>query len=322
MNVKARTLPNGPLEAEAPRVVVLGDIAVDMVMGPLSEWPRIGTETLMPRSDMRAGGSAGNTVLALQGLNAPVRLLSAVGHDALGLWLRSQFAGIDADIVMCNAPTSVSVGILHSCGERNFFTVAGHLAEQDWGPLAGKLLPARPGAIALLTGAFLLPRLRAHYPHIIGHLHALGYQVAIDTGWPPQGWTDGVITEVRQWLALADHILLNELEITSLTGIADIEIAMIALASTLKADATLVAKVGRKGAVALRGGARADAAPPPAETIFDTIGAGDAFNAGYLHSISRGESLVEALRTGCETATRIIAQFPRQPAQQHQSEGA
>ena len=40
------------------RLIVIGDVGVDLVQGPISAWPRIGPETLVERSELRAGGSA------------------------------------------------------------------------------------------------------------------------------------------------------------------------------------------------------------------------------------------------------------------------
>ena len=292
-----------------PRISILGDIGIDLVMGPLDGWPETGTETLMPRSEMRAGGSAGNAALALRALGAPVRLLSAVGHDALGAWLAGQFDGLETELTVLAAPTSLSVGMIHGAGDRNFFTTHGHL---DLQPPAAAPRAARPGDILLLTGVFLLPRLRALYCQLMQQWRDLGYQIAIDTGWPPEGFTAEVVAEVRSWLPLADHILLNDLEIRRLAQTDGLESAMTALSALLRPGATLVAKTGRDGARAWRDGAHAAATPPASDDIFDTIGAGDAFNAGYLQAVSQGADLGTTLTAGSATATRIIAQFPRQ----------
>ena len=296
-----------PPRAPRPLITVIGDIGIDLVMGPLDAWPEIGTETLMPRSEMRAGGSAGNVALALKSLGTPVRLISAIGNDPLGQWLAGQLDGIDAELSVIDATTSISVGVLHENGERNFFTTRGHLERQTWTPPP----PVKPGDIALLTGAFLLPLLRSNYQPIMQQLRGLGYAIAIDTGWPSEGFTSGVIAEVRTWLALADHVLLNELEITRLAGNDDLSTAMATLSALMPVNATLVAKIGKDGAIAWRGKEKAVARPLFLEAVFDTIGAGDAFNAGYLSAVAQGMDLTVALSAGCETATRIIAQFPR-----------
>jgi sugar/nucleoside kinase (ribokinase family) len=304
--------PLSPLPA--PSLTILGDVGIDIVMGPLDGWPEIGTESMMPRSEMRAGGSAGNAALAAASLGASVRLISAVGSDPLGLWLKGQFDGIAASWHVLESATSLSVGMIHQNGERNFFTTHGHLEMQAWDRLAPALSPPPtphvPGII-LLTGAFLLPNLRRDYPILLRHLRDLGYQIALDTGWPPEGFTPAVINEVKVWLPLVDHVLLNELEITRVAADDNLNTAMATLSALLRPNASLIAKVGREGAIGWRDTEKASARPPETGIIFDTIGAGDAFNAGYLHAITQGSDLSVALTSGCATATHIIANFPR-----------
>jgi sugar/nucleoside kinase (ribokinase family) len=60
----------------------------------------------------------------------------------------------------------------------------------------------------------------------------------------------------------------------------------------------------------VQGGRRIECAAPPVAT-FDTIGAGDSFNAGYLLARIAGAGLAEALAAGCNGASNIIARFPR-----------
>jgi sugar/nucleoside kinase (ribokinase family) len=79
----------------------------------------------------------------------------------------------------------------------------------------------------------------------------------------------------------------------------------------LKPGATLVVKTGSRGAIGVQGGRRFDCAAPVATAIFDTIGAGDSFNAGYLLARLNGCDLADSLAAGCNTASTIIARFPR-----------
>ncbi len=293
-------------------VVIIGDIGVDLIMGPLETWPANGTEMVLQKSEMRPGGSAGNAAIALAALNADVSLFASIGSDAIGAWLQTQFADVNAHLERCEGATSISVGILHPNAERTFLTSDGHLARQSWTSVAGQITAARDNAsTVLLTAPFLLPQLRRDYAGIIIGLRGLGYRIAIDTGWPPEGFTPSVIAEVKSWLSLVDHVLLNELEITSLAGTTDLATAMAILGGGLRPDATLVAKVGAKGAIAVCGYHRAQYTPAANPEIFDTVGAGDAFNAGYLFARACGTGLDGAIVLGCETATQTIAHFPR-----------
>ncbi len=293
------------------RLVIIGDIGVDLVLGSLAEWPRVGTETIMEHSELRAGGSAGNAAFAVSYLGGVSTLLSAVGNDDLGRWLTGQFQGLGASLEICDAATTLTVGLIHSCGERTFFTTRGHLEKLSYDLVRPRLAPAaRPGAIALLSGVFLTPALRASYPRLIRELVALGYQVALDTNWPPHDWSAPLRAEVAGWIGACEHVLLNELEVASLADSPDMEVALARLIPLLRPGATLVVKAGPRGAFAVQDGRRVACAAPKAQ-IFDTIGAGDSFNAGYLLARLEGAGLSGALTAGCSAASTIIARFPR-----------
>lgn len=299
------------MTTDGQRLTIIGDIGVDLVLGPISGWPQPGTETLMERSELRAGGSAGNAALAVSYLGGHSRLLSVVGSDDLGNWLRDQLHGLGASLEVCDAPTTLSVGLIHSWGERTFFTTRGHLEKLSYEHIRNRLLPAPDsGAIALLSGVFLTPRLRGHYLQLIEDLNSLGYQVALDTNWPPQNWSSALRAEVGAWLSKCQHVLLNELEVASLGDSSDLNVALERLIPLLSPGATLVVKVGAKGAVGIQGSRRVEC-PAPVVAIFDTIGAGDSFNAGYLLARIAGANLTDALTAGCNSASNIIAHFPR-----------
>ena len=299
------------MTTDGQRLTIIGDIGVDLVLGPISGWPQPGTETLMERSELRAGGSAGNAALAVSYLGGHSRLLSVVGSDDLGNWLRDQLHGLGASLEVCDAPTTLSVGLIHSWGERTFFTTRGHLEKLSYEHIRNRLLPAPDrGAIALLSGVFLTPQLRRHYLQLIEDLNSLGYQVALDTNWPPQNWSSALRAEVGTWISRCQHVLLNELEVASLGDSSDLNVALERLIPLLSPGATLVVKVGAKGAIGIQGSRRVEC-PAPAVAIFDTIGAGDSFNAGYLLARIAGANLTDALTAGCNSASNIIAHFPR-----------
>jgi sugar/nucleoside kinase (ribokinase family) len=299
------------MKRQLPLLTIIGDVGIDLVMGPIDSWPAIGTESLMNRSELRAGGSGGNTALAASYLGAESRLVSAIGNDALGTWLREQFSSLNASLSACSATTSVTVGFIHSCGERTFFTTRGHLEAFAYEHVRPLLHPTpNAGSIAMLCGAFLTPALRKSYPRLIGELVDLGYEVALDTGWPPDGWTDASRAEVAGWLRQCDHALLNELEVVSLADQPDLDAATARVASMLKPGATLVVKTGERGALGVQQGKRLEFGAEKL-SVFDTIGAGDSFNAGYLLSRLSGGDLAASLAAGCQAAGSIISRFPR-----------
>lgn len=295
-----------------PHLLIIGNVNVDIVIGPVADWPVIGTETVTERGEFRVGGSAGNAALTMQGLKKRCLLVAGIGSDPLGAWLAGTFDTGQSRLHTEPGPTTFSVGITHAGGERTFLTSPGHLAALDPAALV-PLLPhnAAAGSIALVCGVFLSPRLVSGLDTLLDALHQRGYQVALDTGWPDAtGWTEELKATVRGWLPRTDQLLLNEVELKGLAGRERIDDAIADLLPHLPRDATLVAKLGPAGVTVRRAGQRLDL-PAPAVEVIDTVGAGDTFNAAYLATLLDGEPLEDALRAGVETAAAAISTFPR-----------
>ena len=307
--------PHGPaahvVGPRGPKVHVIGNVNVDLIMGPMGDWPEPGTENIMAESALRVGGSAGNAALAFQALGVPYRLACNVGDDVFGQWLRKAFGAAGRGWPVSPVPTTVSVGINHANGERTFLTSQGHLEVTSLGDVVGRL-PRRAGRgdVALLLGGFLSPRLLESYEALIDLLVARGFEIALDTGWPSAGWSETTIRRMAVWLTACDHLLLNEIESCAFSRQPDVETAARWLLRKAKPGAAIVIKQGPRGATAWRGLERFHAGAP-AVTVIDTVGAGDAFNAGYLASWLTGRDLAAAVAEGVAVASAAVSTSPR-----------
>lgn len=294
-----------------PKVFVIGNVNVDLILGPHDQWPHLGTEVLVDTMDLRVGGSAGNSLLALRGIGADAHVIANVGWDSFGAWLRQELHGIQGTWLTSTAPTSVTVALSHVTGERTFFTFLGHLSELSWPDIERAVSTVSANDVILLSGVFLTPALRRDYPKLLRALKSRGARLAIDPGWPPEGWTDAVRDELRGWLAWCDDVLLNDQELCAFIGRTDVHDAAHEALSSLPSTATLVVKRGADGASAWseRGAVHVDA---PAVAVIDTVGAGDTFNAAYLWALVCGASTERALAEGTRVASHAISTTPRQ----------
>jgi sugar/nucleoside kinase (ribokinase family) len=292
-----------------PTIYVTGNVNVDLIMGRIAEWPRFGTEIVLPHSETRIGGAAGNTALALQELGAKHRLIASIGDDIFGRWLQSGFSA--ADWAVAKTETTVSVGIVNPSGERTFLTSQGHLSVHTVGDVLALLPPhAAPGDILLLEGCFLSPPLLGDYERLVETARSRGFSLGLDTGWPPQGWEPELRRRTLGWLESLDHLIINEFEVIGLSGEDSQEAAVASLRKTLPPGATLVVKRGPIGASGYRGALAVDV-PAPKVDVIDTIGAGDVFDAGYLAATVAGADLEGALRAGVAVASTAISTAPR-----------
>ena len=293
------------------KLLIVGSVNVDMILGVLDALPRRGTEVMMERGETRIGGNAANTALALRALGGSFQLVANIGSDLFGDWVASTFPEDSPRWPRAAHATTLTVGLTHSDGERTFLTSPGHLIDLTLADLLGQL-PDRAGRgdVALLCSPFLSPAVMADFDLLIGELRRRGYGVALDTGWPPDGWSPALRSRVANWLRSVDHGLINEIEALEVTGCDDGERALSALCDLAAPGATMVIKRGPQGAIAGRDGAVAAVAAPQVDVI-DTIGAGDIFNAGYLLSAMRGGDLAASLRRGVEAASCAISTLPR-----------
>ncbi|MBW3097557.1 carbohydrate kinase family protein [Pseudohoeflea coraliihabitans] len=296
-----------------PALLVTGNVNVDLVLGEIDGWPQIGTEIEVDRAETRAGGSAGNTALALCGLGVPHRLISSVGTDSYGDWLKAAFDDAMCDWIKDPGATTVTVGIVHKGGDRAFFTTPGHLQTMRAGDVIARL-PAAPHArsMALISGGFLMPDIIEGSDRLIGAMKQRGWRVAIDPGWPPAGWTETMRAKMLGWLGQCDMALINEdelhglLQATPTTGG-----GLDALVARLPAGPLHVIKQGAEGASVWREGRRVASARSPEVSVIDTVGAGDTFNAALLARLTENDDLAVALEAGVQTAARAITSYPR-----------
>lgn len=295
---------SGAPSPDAGRVVVVGNVGVDVLMAPVPAWPEPGTERLVDRFELRMGGSGGNVAAALAALGTPAELVASVGRDALGGWLEARLAEADVRPEPVNASTALTVGLSHPDGERTFLSHLGHLERFPFARLDAALGAARPGDVLLLCGTFLLPELRPRAADVARRARGAGLRVALDTGWPTEGWTDAVREEVLSLLPHVDLFVPNRDEATALADGGDPCAAAEAFPC-----ATMV-KLGAEGA-ALHDHHGWHRAVAPRVRVVDTVGAGDTFLAALAAGAARGRSWADALPVATAAASLAVGSQPR-----------
>jgi sugar/nucleoside kinase (ribokinase family) len=291
-------------------VLCAGEINVDLVLQGYTEFPTPGKEVLVRDCQLVLGSATAIMAMGLARLGTPVAFVGRVGDDVWGRYCLEDMArrGIDLSrVIRGGGPrTGITVSITHP-GDRALVTYLGAIAA-----LTGADVPdaAMAGLDHLHASSFYFQEgLRPDLPDLFARARRAGLTTSLDTGFDPGGRWDGGL---RETLAHTDLFFPNEVELQALTGCSDPVDGLRALAN---GRTRVVAKLGAGGAMALDGGGTVHVPAYPVETV-DTTGAGDSFNAGFLHRWLQGAPLLDCLRLGAACgalSTRALGGTGAQP---------
>jgi sugar/nucleoside kinase (ribokinase family) len=274
------------------RVLCAGEINVDLVLQGYTEFPVPGKEVLVQDSQLVLGSATAIIAMGLARLGTPVAFVGRVGDDVWGRYCLQDMAarGIDLSRVIRGGglKTGITVSITNPT-DRALVTYLGAISA-----LTGNDVPdaAMAGLDHLHASSFFFQEgLRPDFPDLFARARRAGLTTSLDTGFDASERWDGGL---RETLGETDLFFPNEVELAAITGSADPAEGLRRLEN---GTTRVVAKLGKDGAMTLDGGRVVHVPAYPVETV-DTTGAGDSFNAGFLHRWLAGAPLVDCLRLG------------------------
>lgn len=274
-------------------ITIAGELNLDLILYGLPEQLAPERELIADRMMLTLGSSSAIVAHNLASLGSRVGFQSRIGEDHLGQMSleRLKKSGVDVSKVRCSNGTTTSglTVILHHQAWRNILTYMGTIAELRWDDLdLDYLADARHFH---LSSYFMQRALRPRVPELFLFLKSKGLTISLDTNDDPEDRWDG---EFHELLGMVDVFLPNQREACKAAGTDNLEEAVEKLSKLVP---LLVVKVGPKGSWARRGSERFTS-PPVSVTPVDTVGAGDSFDAGFLHEYVRGSHIVTCLDSG------------------------
>jgi ribokinase len=291
--------PPGRIRGE---ILVVGDVMVDVVVvphGPLQH----GSDT--PASTrVLGGGSAANTACWLGHLGQPVRLVVAVGDDSAG---RAAVADVEVHGAAVeawtdpHAATGTCVALVDPDGERTMLPDRGANDALPPGHVAAAITTRPPAWLHLSGYALLGEGSRPAGLAALGAARSTGIPCSVDAASAaplrevgPEAFLD--------WIAGAALVFANDDELDALGG----------EAAVLRAVGAVVAKHGSRGATWTDGRDRHEHRSVAA-TVVDSVGAGDAFDAGYLAGVLHEADPLGCLRSASDAAAQAVSRTGARP---------
>jgi fructokinase len=283
-------------------VLVVGDVNVDLVI-PLRE--SLGDKTI-PRTEtpeLHGGGTGGNAAVALTRLGVPVGFVGTVGDDGYGRWSANNLISESVETRYLQFDnqtfTPIVIAVIRPDGERSLFVwpesggahtklspdaiTTDMFQSVDWLHTTGLCLREEPVRTALIK-AMRLAREE-------GLMVSLDLNLRLET-W---GWDESVREIFEQAISFADVVLGSGVdEILPYTDLNSIPEAAKMLSAGKR---TVVARLGPEGALVV-GPGEVFNSPAFKVKVVDTLGAGDAFNGGFICASLEGHNLQECIRWG------------------------
>jgi sugar/nucleoside kinase (ribokinase family) len=287
--------------------VVFGNVTIDTLCYPVDDVPRHQSISF-ERAIVAPGGCGSNAAIGLCALGVPTALVGRIGTgDAASLveayWERVR---LDTRFVrrVPGSQTAISVGLIDSDAHPRFIHTPGANATLTADDLDVPALAAE-GARFLHVGGFLV------MPGVSGErlaerlveARASGMLISLDVAVSRNRSKPG---DVWPCLPHVDFFLCNAHEACFLTGEDDPRDAVRMLCT--RGARAVVLKLGAEGCRIESPDLSAHVPGLLAEVV-DTTGAGDAFAAGFVAAMLRGDDLETACHAGNAAGARMVSVF-------------
>jgi sugar/nucleoside kinase (ribokinase family) len=273
-----------------PEVVVVGELNLDLILYGLPKELVLDRESLATGLAFTLGSSSAIFAHNLATLGTRVGFISKAGGDTLGKMALEKLAASGVDITHVKqgdgpTPTGLTVVLPYPL-HRYILTYPGTMFEMQYSDIdMGYVRSARH---LHLSSFFLHRALRPRILELFRQAKGAGLTTSLDTNDDPENKWGEDLLEV---LKFVDIFLPNDREAKKIMRTDDLSKALNELAALSK---VVVVKRGGGSAICRTGDEQWSLAPPQVKVV-DDIGAGDTFDAGFVHLYLRGAKLEDCL---------------------------
>jgi len=271
-------------------VCVIGELNLDLILYGLPKDLVFDREHLASGLAFTLGSSSAIFAHNLSALGTKVGFISRIGNDPLGKMAveRLSAAGVDVSrIKQGTGKTSTGLTVaLPYTQHRYILTYPGTMFEMQYSDIdmeyVGKARHLH------LSSYFLHRALRPRILNLFREAKAAGLTTSLDTNDDPENQWGKDLLEVLKYV---DVFFPNDREAKKIARTEDLSQALNQLAGLAK---IVVVKRG-PGSAICRSGDQQWSLVPPTVKVVDDVGAGDTFDAGFIHLYLRGAKLEDCL---------------------------
>lgn len=284
------------------RILVIGELNVDLILGGYSDFPTPGKEVLIEDYFLTLGSASAICAMGLARLGDQVSFVGKVGCDEWGEFSIQALAGRGIDVSRVMRVPGLKTGVtvsVSSASDRALITYLGSIVALRGEDIGQEVFDGF-GHLHI-SSYYLQENLRPACHELFARARKRGLTTSLDPGFDPsEKWEPDILETLKE----VDVFFPNEVELRALSRSDDTAGGLRALANGVT---QIVAKLGPAGAMTVETDLRSVGSdrpevwlhvPAPVITPVDTTGAGDSFNAGFLHAWLTRKPLEMCLRYG------------------------
>lgn len=273
-------------------VVVVGELNVDMILQDIPSFPEMGKEKLAGNMALTMGGASAILASNVARLEAKVGFIGQLGRDSFAEIVLSTLKNNNVDCTGIILNSNVQTGVTVSLTFPQNYAMVTYMGAMETFSLKGVDFDyLQRGKHLHFSSFYLQPAMRSGCLELFRRAKEMGMTTSLDPGWDPQEeWREDLLDVLRN----VDIFLPNEDEALNISGSSTLEQALDRLSQYSK---VVVIKRGAQGTICRTGDETIRTKTYQVEPV-DTTGAGDSFNAGFLHEWLQGSDIRQCLQTG------------------------
>jgi sugar/nucleoside kinase (ribokinase family) len=281
-----------------PEVVVIGELNVDIILNHIEGFPEMSKEILAQGMNLTLGSSSAIFASNLSTLGSSVSFIGKIGKDNFASLILDSLNSKNVDtshIIQSETLNTGATIVLNYDQDRAMVTYPGAMEDLRIDDIDFKFIST--ARHLHFSSIFLQPGIRNSLPALFSRAKSLGLTTSLDPQWDPEEKWDISLAEL---LPVLDVFLPNMAEFLLLTGSKSLEEGIRKI-KEIAPKLTLIVKNGSDGAFGLKNGTLIHQPAFLNTEVVDCIGAGDSFNAGFIHAFVNGNPIAKCLETGALT---------------------
>jgi len=259
-------------------VVVVGELNVDLILNRIDGFAEMGKEKMAGEMILTLGSSSAIFASNLSSLGSKVSFLGKIGNDIFGDLVVDSLKnkGVNADLIIRSEELKTGATIILNYDEdRAMVSHAGAMEALILEDITEEIL--KKARHLHFSNYFMQPGMKTTIRDMFQIAKGLGLTTSFDTQWDPAEKWD---LDLYSLLPFVDVFLPNKQELLYLTKKSTVDDALEYLSPIAN---TIAVKMSNEGSLVITGGEKLQKDAFLNKDVIDAIGAGDSFNAGFIH---------------------------------------